>query len=527
MNQYKLCILAAGKGIRLGCLTENFNKALLPINEKAIITHIIENHPKHIEIVVAVGYQGKKVQEYLQHAHPDRNIKCVFVENFEGEGSGPGHSLLCCKDELQCRFVMCTADTITELYQRQLSIQYEHYNWMGHSFIPYKDIKDYCTMRVNHLLGEARVDSLYDKIDSNMPCAFIGLACVYDYAPFWDSLESDGNLINAFKGLIRKPLHAVYFSDWIDTGMRDKYHEAKKKMEGTEQFDFSKANEYTYKVDGRLIKYFEDKDIVEKRYQRALQLGNMVPKITLKTDSFFSYDIVPGDVLYDCYDSGVTKDFLMWCVKNLWKKVEVDKFTFKLACEGFYKVKTKDRLSKFYMKYPSLIDESVMVNGLELPSLGSLLEKIDWEQLLHGAIPVHFHGDLQYDNVVKIQNGYKLIDWRQDFFGLDVGDLYYDFAKIYGGLTMPYRLIKDNKFEYSENNGEIKYNFETSNNLNSSREVFEKFVQKCNFDLPRIKLIRALIYLNMSPLHKYPFDKMLYYVARHYLNEATNEDNCI
>ena len=62
-KDYKVCILAAGKGIRLGRLTANVNKAMLPIDFKAGISHIIEKFSKETEIVIAVGYQKEKLQE--------------------------------------------------------------------------------------------------------------------------------------------------------------------------------------------------------------------------------------------------------------------------------------------------------------------------------------------------------------------------------------------------------------------------------------------------------------------------------
>ena len=55
MKDYKVCILAAGVGSRIGDVTNNINKALLPVNFKAVISYIIEKFPKNIEIVIAVG----------------------------------------------------------------------------------------------------------------------------------------------------------------------------------------------------------------------------------------------------------------------------------------------------------------------------------------------------------------------------------------------------------------------------------------------------------------------------------------
>ena len=113
--------------MRLGSLTKSFNKSLLPIDQKAIISHIIEKFPTDVEIIVATGYQGEKVKEYLYHAHFDRKIMTVSVDKFEGPGSGPGYSLLCCKDHLQCPFIVYAADTMLS----EKSLPPPDKNWMG------------------------------------------------------------------------------------------------------------------------------------------------------------------------------------------------------------------------------------------------------------------------------------------------------------------------------------------------------------------------------------------------------------
>ncbi len=58
---YKVCILAAGVGTRMGELSNNINKAVLPVNFKAVISHIVEKFPANIEIVIAVGHKKKRL----------------------------------------------------------------------------------------------------------------------------------------------------------------------------------------------------------------------------------------------------------------------------------------------------------------------------------------------------------------------------------------------------------------------------------------------------------------------------------
>jgi len=51
---YKVCILAAGAGTRMGELSNHINKAILPVNFKAVISYIVEKFPVNVEIVIAV-----------------------------------------------------------------------------------------------------------------------------------------------------------------------------------------------------------------------------------------------------------------------------------------------------------------------------------------------------------------------------------------------------------------------------------------------------------------------------------------
>lgn len=66
-----LCIIAAGKGTRLESLTEHINKGLLPVRNKAVISHIIDKTPKIYPIVIAIGYCGDLIRQYCKIAHPD------------------------------------------------------------------------------------------------------------------------------------------------------------------------------------------------------------------------------------------------------------------------------------------------------------------------------------------------------------------------------------------------------------------------------------------------------------------------
>ena len=67
MMKYKLCILAAGSGKRMHPLTKSINKALLPVDSKAAISHVIEKHSPNIEIIIAVNYEKEKIKQVANY----------------------------------------------------------------------------------------------------------------------------------------------------------------------------------------------------------------------------------------------------------------------------------------------------------------------------------------------------------------------------------------------------------------------------------------------------------------------------
>ena len=85
---YRVIIPTAGIGSRLGNLTKYINKSLVGIANRPTISHIIEQFPEDCEYVIALGHKGKLVRDFLELAYPDKVFYFVYVDPFEGEGSG-------------------------------------------------------------------------------------------------------------------------------------------------------------------------------------------------------------------------------------------------------------------------------------------------------------------------------------------------------------------------------------------------------------------------------------------------------
>ncbi len=523
---YKVCILAAGAGSRMGEFSQHIHKALLPINFKATLSHIIEKFPPHLEIVIAVGYKKETVIDYLTLAHPDRRFTFVEIKDYVGPGTGPGFSLLQCRKELNCPFLLVTADTIV-----LENIPEPNKNWYGIAEI--KNPEEYCTVKIKNNL----VYQIDDKVKTNNRFAWIGLAAIYDHPIFFSALEKNKDVIageiqvsNGFKELIEKKLACVKFT-WFDTGTFKKYHETNRSFSGDNKpFDFSKSDEFLFFINERVIKFFSDKDIVNKRCARARLLKGLCPPIEAKRGNFYTYKKVDGQTLYSILNNQLLSDFLSWAQTFLWDNprltaVQQKKFT--EVCRQFYIDKTMDRLNTFYEK-TGIEDTAHTVNGVYVPPLKELLSQVNWDYLCAG-LPSTIHGDLQFDNILVTneQDNHRgrfiLLDWRQDFGGLtEMGDLYYDLAKLYGGMTLSYQLIKEGMFSLDMGEGNIFYKYYLKNDLQDARQAFEYFLKKNNFDLSKVKFITSLIFLNMSALHKDSFNLLLYFLGKKMLFDVQN-----
>jgi len=527
-NTYKVCILTAGIGARLGSFSESMNKGILPINNKAAISYIIEKFPIDCEIIIAVGYKKDNVIDYLTLAYPERSFTFVEVDKYTGPGSGPGYSLLACKDYLQSPFIFCASDTIV-LEDAPPPSE----NWIG--IAPVHETEQYCTVKIKNNL----VTQIDDKIKTDNKFAFIGLAGIYDYRQFFLALEQNQELRNnelqmveGFNGLLERKLVPVGFT-WFDTGSYVNYIETNKHFSGGEKkFDFSKGDEFLYFVNDRVIKFFADKTIAEKRYYRATRaLSGLCPEIEKLKGNFYSYRMVPGQTMYNMLSVNLLAEFLSWSKTHLWRRLELtpeQKKDFSKACHDFYYTKTKKRLEMFHEKTDTT-EEPRCINGLNTPSALELLERVDWDHIADG-IPANFHGDLQFDNIlVKRDPGpgehkFLLLDWRHDFGGqMDIGDLYYDLAKLYGGMIMSYPLIKEGMFFCDMNADNVYYHYFLKSDVVEAREYYEHFLISEGFDLGKIKILTSLIFLNMAPLHHSPFDVLLHGFGRSMLAKTLDK----
>ena len=512
-----VCLLTAGKGTRMGTYGHKLNKALLPIEGKATISHIIGRFPQETEFVIGVGFLADQVRQYLQMAHKSARITIVNVDNYEGPGSGPGYSLLCCREHLQKPFYFVSCDTLWDnaLDWRETS------NWLGVAHVNPAESGRYCNLKVQ----DGKVVELQDKTHVEDPSfyAFVGFCFIQDPNIFWSGLVNretvagEHQISNGIRALIEKADVRARMIEWTDVGDFEKY---KRVVARYENYDFSKTNEALYIINRKVIKFFADPTIAEKRVKKSRLNPAVFPTVTDFLGQFYAYDFQAGKTLYQVNSGRIMRLLLEWLEDNLWRPQVVDAEKMAEICLKFYRDKTIERLDSYHQKY-AVADAGSAVNGRSIPSTRDLLAKIPWDRLAAG-VPCFMHGDLQFDNILydAATHAFTLLDWRQDFGGqVEFGDLYYDLAKLYGGIILNYDYIKLNLLSYEETEHGIFFDFAQRYQTHGYVTILEEYIREKGYDLAKIRLLVALIYLNMSPLHHFPFDKMLYSLGRFMLNE--------
>ena len=520
MSKNLVCILTAGVGSRMGKLSDELNKALFVFKDKAIISHIINHFSSNkTKFVIGLGYKGEQIRNFLKIAHPNCEFKFVKISPYKGIGSGPGLSLQKCKKYLDKPFYFIPCDA----YLNQKIPTNKQNNWIGLGSDRIRDNKNYCNIQVE----KNKVVKIFDKISCSKKniYQFTGLCFIKDTNLFWNGLK-DKKLINneiqisnGFNNLIKNS-KLIYpkFIKWYDLGDYEKYKNTNKKYQ---KYDFSKSNEAIYIYKDKIIKFFTDKKIVNQKILKIRNKKNLFPKITDKKDQFYAYKFFEGKTLYQKNNKKIFKDFLNLTDNKLWRNdTKLTSKLFKINCKKFYLEKTQNRYKKFKVKYNNY-NELKKVNNKNYQSIKNILKKINWEYINNGK-QSYIHGDLQFDNILynETKKKFLLIDWRQTFGdSIYSGDLYYDLAKIYGGILIDYSQIKKNKFSFKEDSKSIDFRIPKIKHDNEYKKIIKNYTDRKKLDMKKVKILTGIIFLNMAPLHAYPFDKILFNYSRKILHE--------
>ena len=543
-------IPCAGTGSRLGDATKYYNKALCTLGPKPVISYIIDHFTKEDEIIILLGYKGDFVRQVVQAIYPDWNIIFREVDIYEGPLSGLGYSLTKAYDLLQKPFIFWSNDTVTDL---DINKQDYSDNWIALSE-KYKGSKSY---RHALCLPKGVVQEILPKDPKNVSVPldltsnvfshsiedscypYIGVSYIKDYEQFWlayhdfptsfvETGETQGlNYLDS--------LNAIFVNEWIDTGDPDILREAHELYSlSMEETILPKPNEAIWFIDNKVIKFHTDSNFIKDRIARYEFLSELyeennhlkIPKITGYSDNLYIYEREPGVVASKIINNELFSNLLREFFGIVYKADLGEEDVMKI-CKDFYKDKTLSRINTF-MENTGEKDIPVIINGIKCKPVKDIINGLNWKELSKYCVFSRcFHGDFHLENIlVQDKEKFVLLDWRQNFGSnnREYGDLNYDLAKMWHSLIVNHEMVRRNLFTVEDISDEEK-RIDISRTFidTECEELLKETIEEDSlFNLDFIRLITALIFLNISGCHEYPYSKFLFYLGKYLLNLAVD-----
>ncbi|MBF0585059.1 MAG: D-glycero-beta-D-manno-heptose 1,7-bisphosphate 7-phosphatase [Magnetococcales bacterium] len=121
-------ILAGGAGTRLGALTRQVPKPLLPVGGRPFLEHLVWNLSRHgiRDIVLSCGYLGEQI---VDHFNSNQNRKRTVRAFVEPEPLGTGGALLFLAAELQEHFFLLNGDSLFDINYLDLPLAATDPEW--------------------------------------------------------------------------------------------------------------------------------------------------------------------------------------------------------------------------------------------------------------------------------------------------------------------------------------------------------------------------------------------------------------
>lgn len=517
-----VCILAAGCGTRMGFADGALHKALAPLSNRAVLSHVIESFPDDARFVIAVGHHADQVKAYVSLAHSDRDVTFVEVDNYDGPGSGPGLSALACAPELGDGtepFALAAADGVLHHVPAL-----EGDTWMGASLVD--DPNSYLTLEVD---ADGHVAALQERTGPSR-LAYNGVSWIADPVTFFDGIargaeHGELQVTQGFQALLdaEAPVRALG-CEWTDAGTTSAYATARRRF--AEYDTAGRAPiDVTYLLPDRVVKWFRDPGGADRRAERARQLGDAIPRMIPAPPGWLAYEKAPGAVLCDRMSAGEVASVLAFVNRAVWRPRPGDDIEFRDAVRRFYGVKTLTRLGD-WLAARGLDAEPPSgweINGLPTRTIVEVLED-ELAGLVDAAVPAVFHGDLHEGNIVARPDGYSLIDWRDEFGGLaDRGDKLYDLAKLLHTFELSESVMHARSFriEEREDGGGVTIEHPDSDLRAEARGALWAWCAEHRLDTRAVGLVDGLIWINMAPLYdrelgdyQYAFGRWLLEVRR-------------
>ena len=501
-----IIVQAGGKGTRLGYLTQNKPKALVPVDNLPMLFYLFRKYPNKRFVIIA-DYKKEVMREYLA-AFADVKYQVVDASG-SGTCAGVKQALALIPDDRS--FMLVWSDLILP-GAFELPEDYKENQTAQNDYVGLSETFP-CRWRYENGVFEEK---------RSTETGVAGFFLFTDKGKIKDIPES-GELVR-WIGEQRINFKTVGLAGTREFGLLEEY----------EKLPQSKCRPFNrITVDGDILTkepIDAQGDKLAKRetawYEKARLLN--IPELPkIYETSPLKMEFIKGRNVYECdFDYKTKKSILtalVGALKALHNSESVDADSFSI--EEAYFNKTMDRLDKIQDLVPFARDKEMVVNGRKCRNVyyhkRELQNKLDALKLNCGKF-AFIHGDCTFSNLmVRDDDSPVLIDPR-GYFGFSemYGDVRYDWAKLYYSVVGNYDQFNLKRFrlEIGDTPDEgIKLQI-TSNHW----EGLEKdFFELTGTNIEEIKLLHAVIWLSLTTYAWQDYDSICgaFYNGLYYLEE--------
>ncbi len=521
-------IPAAGKPTNPILTNSSLPDAMIPINGKPVIGYILEDLLSRniTKAVIALHPHDRHTACYVSNKFANKlDIAIIYPES---SGKGAGFTVASALSHVDPKggVLVYLGDTI---YKGALSFK--------KSFLvtssAYEDPRKWCFVEK----GKANLRFI------NKPQEYAGNGSVLTGIYFFKNASL---LKKAARGIkkqsieisdileaygAREPFALVKAAGWYDCGNIENYYRAR--------IDFLRIRSFNSITYNELYGYVTKRSQNSKKLEHELrwflnlpeELKIFTPRVVNHAVSkkrveysleFYGYPSLADMFLFGYEDLKIWKSIISYVFKihALFKKHRAP-----VAFEHFHDMyynKTVERLSELYKDpfWKALLErDTVILNGKPHKNIPHLIEKLPGlvRKLYKKSDIGIIHGDLCLSNILFDPGSklMKLIDPRGCFGKESIyGDSKYDLAKLRHSFCGNYDFIVSDLFKVSYDDGIFRTDIHCEEHHDEIAKIFDAETKKASYDIRSIKLIEALLFISMIPLHANSRERQLMMYAR-------------
>lgn len=498
-----IIVQAGGKGTRLGHLTANKPKSLVPIDNLPMLFHLFRKYPDSRYIIIG-DYKFDVLERYLAAFAP---VEYQLVCATGSAGTCAGLRQAVDKLPENESFMLIWSDLI-------LPADFELPKVPGDYIGVAKDFP--CRWKYE--------DGAFTEERSDI-FGVAGLFVFHDKSVL-EGVPAEGEFVRWLSGTGTRfrslPLYRVK-----EYGLLSEYE----KLESVRCRPFNK----TYIEDGYFVKEAIDAQGAalakrEAAWYRRVQDQHFANIPDIAAYEPLKMELIAGKVIYE-YDD-LTYDQkrevlgqIIGCLRHVQglESVPSDRISYDEAYIG----KTFQRLGKVQDLVPFAKDRCVTVNGRRCRNVFFCREEL--ERRIEKYFPARFkliHGDCTFSNMMLRENGTPVLIDPRGYFGTTelYGDPAYDWAKLYYSVVGNYDQFNRKRFRLDIGETEVELDI-TSNGW---EELEAEFFRQLEGEVSpaQIHLIHAIIWLSLTTYAWEDYDSICgaFYNGLYYLEEALDEE---